>query len=170
MSGFSIIHAAADGLLGLAYQSLSRFQSPSVFMSLVSQGQVPEPVFGLYLTQSNDSELFIGGVNSQHFIGSITYVPVEQQVSTVTRGRDTSKQGPNIDAIMQGFWQTSFDNVTVNGNRVLGNSSVIIDSGTSIIFGDTNSVRAIYENIPGSAAIGGGRWACTLSHALLSGF
>ena len=170
MSGFDIIHAAADGLLGLAYESLSRFQAPSVILSLVAQGQVPEPVFGLYLTQSNDSELFIGGVNSEHFKGSITYVPVEQQVSTVARGRGASNMGPNIDAIIQGFWQTSFDNVIVNGNRVLGNSSVIIDSGTSIIFGDTNSVRTIYENIPGSAAIGGGRWACTISHALLSEF
>ena len=82
MSGFSVIHAAADGLLGLAYQTLSRFQAPSVFQSLVAQRQVPEPVFGLYLTQSNDSELFIGGVNSEHYKGSITYVPVEQQVST----------------------------------------------------------------------------------------
>jgi hypothetical protein len=93
MSGFS---TAEDGLLGLAYQSLSRFQAPPVFQSLVAQGRVPEPIFG------------------------------------------------------------------VNGNRVLGNA---IDSGTSIIFGDTNSVRTVYENIPGSATFGGGRWTCTLSSA-----
>jgi len=51
--------------------------------------------------------------------------------------------------------------VMVNGKSVIGKSAVIIDSGTSIIFGHTNAVRTIYENIPGSEEIGGGSWACT---------
>jgi cathepsin D len=81
MSGFDISYFAADGLLGLAYQSISAYQASPVFQSLVTQGQVPEPVFGLYMTQSNNSELFVGGVNKKNYAGSITYVPVEHQVS-----------------------------------------------------------------------------------------
>ena len=81
MTGFDISYFTADGLLGLAYQSLSAYQASPVFQSLVTQGQVPEPVFGLYMTQSNNSELFVGGVNGKHYTGSITYVPVEHQVS-----------------------------------------------------------------------------------------
>ena len=81
MSGFDISYFAADGLLGLGYQALSTYQAAPVFQTLVTQGQVPEPVFGLYMTQSNNSELFFGGLNKKHYAGSITYVPVEPQVS-----------------------------------------------------------------------------------------
>ena len=81
MSGFDRIYFAADGLLGLAFQPLSAYKAPSTFQSLVTQGKLPEPVFGLYMTLSNNSELFIGGVNEDHYSGSITYVPVENQVS-----------------------------------------------------------------------------------------
>lgn len=81
MTGFDISYFAADGLLGLAYPALSAYQASPVFQSLASQGQVPEPVFGLYMTQSNNSELFVGGMNEKHYAGSITYVPVKEQVS-----------------------------------------------------------------------------------------
>jgi hypothetical protein len=70
----------ADGLLGLGYPSISRYQAPPVFQSLYTQG-LPEPIFGFYMTQSSNSELFLGGVNEEYYSGSFTYVPVESQVS-----------------------------------------------------------------------------------------
>jgi len=81
MSGFDRSYFAADGLMGLGYQPISAYKASPVFQSLVTQGQLPEPVFGLYMTQCNNSELFFGGVNKKHYSGSITYVPVEHQVS-----------------------------------------------------------------------------------------
>ena len=73
----------------------------------------------------------------------------------------------DIDGI-QAYWQTSFDNVKVNGKSVLRKSAVIIDSGTSIILGPTGAVQTFYGNIPGSEAIGGGSWTCTFSRSSLS--
>jgi cathepsin D len=64
----------------MGYQSLSALQAAPVFQSLVAQGRVSEPVFSLYMSQSPDAELFLGGVNKKHYTGSITYVPVEQPV------------------------------------------------------------------------------------------
>jgi hypothetical protein len=66
----------------------------------------------------------------------------------------------NIDAI-QGFWQISFDSIMFDGKTFLGTTSVMIDTGTAQVVGDTNTVQAIYNHIPGSAAVGGGIWTCT---------
>jgi hypothetical protein len=77
--GLDIENLTPDGILGMAYQSISDFGGSPVFQSLVAQGQVPQPVFAFYFAQS-ESELFVGGVNSNHYTGSFTYVPVETQV------------------------------------------------------------------------------------------
>lgn len=67
----------------------------------------------------------------------------------------------DIDVI-QGFWQVMFDNVGVNGKHLLGATSAIIDTGTSRMFGDPDTVRTVYDNIPGSALIDG-IWTSTSS-------
>ncbi len=54
-------------------------QGQSLVPNLVSQGQVSTPVFSLYLAQSG-SELYIGGMNQNHYKGSFTYMPVTTQV------------------------------------------------------------------------------------------
>jgi len=70
----------ADGLMGMAFESISRFGADSVFQTLISQGAVPEPVFAFKLASSG-SELRIGGVNSALYKDPFTYTPVTQQVS-----------------------------------------------------------------------------------------
>jgi len=67
--------------------------------------------------------------------------------------------------VVQGFWQVSFDSIIVNGKSFLGTTTAIIDTGTSLadVTGDTDTVRAFYENIPGSAEVGDGTWTCTFS-------
>ncbi|KAI0306143.1 acid protease [Multifurca ochricompacta] len=134
-TGFQSSQFPADGLLGMGYQSLSRYKAPPVFQSLVAQGKVSQSVFGFYFAQQS-SELYIGGTNSKHYSGSFTYVPVTTQ----------------------GYWQTSFDSLSVNGQNALGSTSAIIDTGTTQIVGDTSSVQAIYQKIPGSADAGQGTW------------
>ena len=61
-SAFQVEHFPADGLLGMGYESISSYGASPVFQTLVSQGQVSDPVFSFYLAKSN-SELFIGGTN-----------------------------------------------------------------------------------------------------------
>jgi len=106
-----------------------------VFQTLVSQGQVSSPVFSFYFAESG-SELYIGGTNHNHYTGSFTYMPVT----------------------VEGYWQGSFDGISVNGQTVVGYETTIIDTGTTQVLGDTQSVQAIYDQIPGSKNVGSGIW------------
>ncbi|KAI0305956.1 acid protease [Multifurca ochricompacta] len=135
-TGFQSSQFPADGLLGMGYQSLSRYKAPPVFQSLVAQGKVSQSVFGFYFAQQN-SELYIGGTNSAHYSGSFTYVPVTTQVKSDTEVWMLSSD----NGVIQSYWQTA-----------------IIDTGTTQIVGDTSSVQAIYQQIPGSADAGQGTW------------
>lgn len=42
------------------------------------------------------------------------------------------------------------DAVHADGNQIVGNTSVIIDTGTTLIIGDAPAVKDIYASIPGS--------------------
>ncbi|KAN0138185.1 eukaryotic aspartyl protease [Lactarius tabidus] len=134
-SGFQSDQFPADGLLGMAYESISSYGASPVFQSLVSQGQVSNPVFSFYLATS-DSELYIGGTNQDYYTGSFTYMPVTTQ----------------------GHWQGSFGGISVNGATVVPSASAIIDTGSSLVVGDTQSVQAVYNQIPGSKDVGDGTW------------
>lgn len=77
-------------MMGMGFQSISEYNAPPVFQSLVAAGQTSEPVFAMKLTASG-SELTIGGLNNDLFTGEFTYVPVTQE----------------------GYWQVDFDGVKV---------------------------------------------------------
>ncbi|KAI9437838.1 acid protease [Lactarius psammicola] len=134
-TGFQSDQFPADGLLGMGYQSISSYRASPVFQSLVSQGQVSTPAFSFYFAESG-SELYIGGTNQNLFKGSFTYMPVTTQ----------------------GYWQGSFDGISVNGKTVVGRAGAIIDTGTTQVVGDTQSVQAVYAQIPGSKDVGSGTW------------
>jgi cathepsin D len=125
-SSFQHPRFPADGLLGMAYQSISVYNAPTLFQSLVAQRQT-NSVFAFKLGQSG-SELTIGGVNPRLYKGSFTYVPVTHQ----------------------GYWQVNMDGVGIKGSRVLRETSVIIDSGTTLIVGEPHAVQRLYDNIPGA--------------------
>lgn len=63
----------------MAFESISDYKSPSVFETLVTQGQTFQPVFGFKLNQQ-DSELYIGGVNTALYKGDFTWTPVTEEV------------------------------------------------------------------------------------------
>lgn len=101
-----------DGLLGMAYGSISTMGVPPLFETLVNQGRVAKPQFSTYLAGSG-SELFLGGMNSGWFVaGSTRFYPV----------------------ISQGYW-TLAARAAVNQKNVgsLGTFNAVIDTGTSVI-------------------------------------
>jgi cathepsin D len=69
----------ADGLMGMAFQSISAFNAPPVFQTLISEGVLTSEVFGFKLAASG-SELFLGGTNSKLYTGNFTWVPLTNQV------------------------------------------------------------------------------------------
>ncbi|KIL71701.1 hypothetical protein M378DRAFT_189089 [Amanita muscaria Koide BX008] len=117
-----------DGLLGLAFPSISNLKQSPFFQNAVSQGSVKTNSFGFKLAQSG-SELYLGGANSNLFTG-----PVESHSLSPSKG----------------FWQIGNADIAVNGHKATSGFDTIIDSGTTIIYGPPGAVSQVYSQIPGS--------------------
>ncbi|KAI6123157.1 aspartic peptidase domain-containing protein [Pisolithus croceorrhizus] len=114
----------ADGLMGMAFESLSIYGANPVIQTLIANNVISDPVFAFKLASSG-SELRIGGINSALYSGSLTYTPVTQQ----------------------GFWQISGDSISANGNVALSSFSAVVDTGTTLIIGDLNTVGEFYSSL-----------------------
>lgn len=125
--GFNSTNFVPDGLMGMGFQSISVYNAPPVFQSIVSSGAMAAPVFSFKLA-GNGSELLIGGTNSALFTGDFVFAPVTQQ----------------------GYWQVNMDGASVGGTQAVGNITSIIDTGTTLIVGDQTNVAKLYQSIPGS--------------------
>ncbi|KAM9856034.1 pepsin A-like [Aulostomus maculatus] len=116
-------HMAADGILGLAFQSIASDNVVPVFYNMVKQNLVPQPFFSVYLSSHSQqgSEVIFGEVDSSHYTGQVTWIPL----SSAT------------------YWQIKMDSVTINGQTVAcaGGCQAIIDTGTSLIVGPTNDIN-----------------------------
>ncbi|KAF7346076.1 Acid protease [Mycena sanguinolenta] len=118
-----------DGLVGMAFESLSVFGDNPLFSTLVNQGTVP-PVFGVRLTDSG-SELLLGGVDPKLFTGAFR----------------------NVSLIEEDFYATALQALEVN-NRIIatvnGILPAIVDTGTTLLIGDVDGVEILYSAIPGA--------------------
>jgi len=112
-----------DGILGLAFPSISVDHIPPVFDSMVSQGKVAEPVFAFYLSNDPavDGELVFGGIDTNHYTGELSYVPL----SSAT------------------YWELPLDAMKIGGKSVTAVTKAIVDSGTSLLAGPPTEVKAI---------------------------
>ena len=78
VSGFGS-NFPGDALVGMGFQSISEFNAPPVFQTLISEGVLTSPVFGFKLAASG-SELFLGGTNSKLYTGNFTWLPLTNAV------------------------------------------------------------------------------------------
>jgi cathepsin D len=70
-----------DGILGLAFPSLSTFPADPLFQTLVSENKVSDAVFSFQLSSSG-GELFIGGTNEALYQkDTLAYADVTKRVS-----------------------------------------------------------------------------------------
>ncbi|KAI0830045.1 protease [Trametes gibbosa] len=116
-----------DGILGLAYPSLSNLRQSPFVNSAKSQGTVKSGVFAFKLAQTG-SELYLGGTNAALYSGAIEYHSVTGS----------------------GFWQIAGASLAVGTKTVQSNLQTVIDSGTTIIYGPPSQVETFYKSIPGS--------------------
>ncbi|SCV72434.1 BQ2448_3971 [Microbotryum intermedium] len=100
-----------DGLMGMGYASISQTKSTPFFQTLVAEKQVAAPQFSFKLGASGDSELFLGGMNSNDYVAGSTQW---------------------TDVVSQGYWTVSAS-ANVNGKAALKGINAIIDTGTSVI-------------------------------------
>ncbi|CAE6501061.1 unnamed protein product [Rhizoctonia solani] len=112
----------SDGIMGLAFSSISSIGAPTFIENLGSQGTVSSSVFSMYLA-SNNSQLYLGGTNSSLYTGDITYTGLQSRTYWLTNGTSS-----------------------VDGTEAYS-GSMIIDSGTTLIVGEKRSVEAWWESV-----------------------
>lgn len=124
-----------DGILGLAFDSIAVDGITPVFEVMVQQGLVNEAVFAFYLsnTGGKDGELVFGGVDPDHFSGSLTYVPLSSET----------------------YWEIALDGMALDGSSVTSVKKAIVDSGTSLLAGPKSEVKAIAAKIGAKKFFGG---------------
>ncbi|XP_078542482.1 pepsin A-like [Lissotriton helveticus] len=118
-----------DGILGLAYPSLSVAKTSPVFDNMWSQGLLSQDLFSVYLSRHEDtgSVVIFGGIDSSYYSGSLTWVPVTAQK----------------------YWEITIDRISMSGKVIACSSGcqAIVDTGTSMIAGDPASIGLIQSMI-----------------------
>ncbi|GAA5909327.1 uncharacterized protein JCM6883_005843 [Sporobolomyces salmoneus] len=124
-----------DGLMGMAFSSISTMGATTVFESLTKQAKLVANQFSFYLA-SVGSRLYLGGLDSSMFkAGTTKYYPVTNA----------------------GYWLLDAK-VNVEGTQVgsVGTFSAIIDTGTSVIVAPTADAAAFWAQVPNSGVYGSG--------------
>jgi len=126
-----------DGLLGLGFNSISQYQIPTPFETMIAQKLVDEPVFAFYLQSdaSAQGELVFGGIDNSHFTGDLVNVPLTSET----------------------YWEVSLDKMAFGSESVASSQKAIIDSGTSLLAGPKDVVDALAKKA-GATLVAGKEW------------
>jgi cathepsin D len=146
---------AADGLLGLAFPSLSLFHGQSPLLhTLYNEGKLSQPIFSLKLTDSG-GELYVGGTNEALYAQStLVFAPVIiPAVSANARRYECILRVP-----FQAYWHLRIENIKVNGAIVLKNVPVVIDTGAHFIIGDNRRLNKLHRAAGGGPYRGRGAY------------
>ncbi|XVE78453.1 hypothetical protein DITRI_Ditri13aG0146500 [Diplodiscus trichospermus] len=136
--GITFLAAKFDGILGLGFQEISVGRAVPVWYNMVEQGLVMEPVFSFWFNRNIDGEeggeIVFGGIDSNHYKGEHTHVPVTQK----------------------GYWQFDMGDVLIGDETTgfcSGGCAAIADSGTSLLAGPTTIIAQINHAIGASGVI-----------------
>merc|ERR1711916_420942 len=128
MGGFN--GAGIDGLMGLAYSSISSDDMPPVFDDIVAQNLVSQNLFSMFLSSevSQPGELIFGGFCAGTTSSSFFFTPIVEKEWYVVKN----------------------EKITVNGDTVSGGflgEKGIVDSGTSLFIVPPAAASKINEKV-----------------------
>lgn len=139
-----IVFAVArfDGVLGMAYPAISVDGVTPVFDTAMAAKILPQNIFSFYINRDPagevGGELMLGGFDQQYFDGDLHYVNVTRKA----------------------YWQIKMDEVQVGGTLTLckNGCQAIVDTGTSMITGPVQEVRALQKAIGAIPLLMGEYW------------
>lgn len=129
-----------DGIMGLAWPSISVLQMPPVFTMMIDQGLVDEPVFSFYLTNDGtDGEMDLGGIDPNHHSGELSYVPL----------------------VETNYWTIGLDSMILEGQNSSFTTATraIVDTGTSTLAGPKAEVKALAKQLGATPVLNTGEYA-----------
>merc|ERR1719221_881930 len=123
-----------DGLLGLGFKSISQYQIPTPFESMVEQKLIDQPVFAFYLQSdaAQTGELLFGGVDKSHYTGDLVDVPLTSET----------------------YREVSLDAAKYGSSSIATKQKAIIDSGTSLLAGPKDAVAALAKQAGATSIMG----------------
>jgi len=125
--GLAFIAAQFDGIMGMAFLTISVDHVIPVWYNIISQGLVPKPLFSFYLqtggSGTSTGELLLGGIDSSHYSGPMKWV----------------------NLISKTYWEIQMDTLSVEGHtgQLCNKCKAVVDTGTSVIAGPTAAVTQI---------------------------
>ncbi|XP_049780921.1 lysosomal aspartic protease-like isoform X3 [Schistocerca cancellata] len=130
------LFSIADGVVGLAYDSLSIDNVVPVFYNIMKQNLIKAPpIFSFYINRDRTTDrggnLILGASEKKHYNGSFTYLPV------------TKKE----------YWQFHMDKIDVDlGTKLIpfceNGCEALIDTSTTTITGPASEIEKIHELLP----------------------
>lgn len=140
--GLTFVVAAFDGIMGMAFETISVDHVTPVWYNILDQGLVQDAVFSFWLskdaTATPGGELFLGGIDKSRYTGDITYVPLTSET----------------------YWEFKMDQVLLSGASLgwcpSSGCPAIADTGTSLITGPTDLINALNEELGAIVLLGEG--------------
>merc|ERR1711998_140746 len=125
-----------DGIMGMAFESIAVDGMQPAWYSAVGDAKL----FGVYLggTTGLGGEMTLGGTDSSHYTGEISYFPVSRAK----------------------YWQISVDSFSIGSlKKVEG----ILDTGTSLLVVPPDTLTAFAKQIGATSLAGGKEWTLDCS-------
>lgn len=127
--GIAFVASKFDGILGMAFTTISVDSATPVWYNMLAQGLVTNDEYSFWLNRKQGAtqggELVLGGYDPAHFSGPITWVPLT----------------------WDGYWQFNMTSLSVNGVTYATKIKAIADTGTSLLVGPTAAVKKINKAI-----------------------
>ncbi|CUG89429.1 aspartate protease, putative [Bodo saltans] len=134
--GLAFDVAPWDGIMGLAWPSISVTGATPVFFNLITQNPSMQQVFSIALPDASGTNgvMDIGGIDTAHYTGDLVNVSLTEET----------------------YWQSTFASLTVGTTAIVSTSTrMVIDSGTSLIVGPTTIVAQIAAQIGATEIMAG---------------
>lgn len=146
------VSSALSGILGLsppnpvgnfnnlsaaltASSATSYFTPQTILQQLQNEGAINSVAFSLYLSDSSNGQLTLGGVDSSRYTGPLTVLPIET---------DPSSQGESFYVTLN---SVGFGGQTSNEASV--NQLVVLDSGTTSMYLPYQAVEQLADSLNG---------------------